>query len=100
MKLLETLSLIERTDQLIRLKATGTPTQLANKLTISERSARRLINTMKEMGAPIKYCTHRRSYYYEDNVYFRFGFYCKGGEAERLYGGSINFLENILIYFQ
>jgi len=43
---------------------------------------------MKEMGAPIKYCTHRRSYYYESRVFFKFGFFCKGGETERFYGGE------------
>ena len=93
MKLLQTLELIDRTDQLIRLKATGTPTELAIKLTLSERTVRRLINTMKEMGAPIKYCIHRQSYYYEDSVYFRFGFYCKQGAIERLYGGVRKFSE-------
>ncbi|MEO1628156.1 MAG: hypothetical protein AAFV25_23605, partial [Bacteroidota bacterium] len=36
-------------------------------------------------------CTYRRSYYYEDSVHFKFGFYCRQGETERLYGGMGEF---------
>ncbi len=87
MKLFETLQMIERVDQLIRLKATGTPTQLAQRLQLSERSIYNVIEIMKEMGAPIYYNRSRRSYCYEENVKFKFGFYFKEGESERLYGG-------------
>ena len=88
MKLLQTLQVISRTDQLIRLKATGTSAELAKRLTVSERSVRRLLTTMKQMGAPIKYCTSRKTYYYEETVHFRFGFYCKQEDLEKLYGGT------------
>lgn len=87
MKLVELLKRIERIDQLIRLKATGTPKRLAEKLEISERSVHRIIDTMKNMGAPIYYCLTRQSYCYEDDVEFKYGFYIKKGEAQAMVGG-------------
>lgn len=75
MRFNERVSLIERIDQLIRLKATGTPSSLAERLNISEASLFRIINEMKELDAPISYCIASQSYFYETPVSFRFGFY-------------------------
>ena len=97
MKLLESLSRIERIDQFVRLKATGTPTQLAQRLRLSERSIFNIIEMMKGMGAPIYYNKVRQSYCYQQDVEFKFGFYCKEGETERLYGGVGNSFE---LFFQ
>ncbi|MFV0238126.1 MAG: hypothetical protein ACK5HU_06320 [Flavobacteriales bacterium] len=69
--------LIERIDQLIKLKATGTPSNLAIKLKISEASLFRIINEMKELEAPISYCINTQSYVYENPVSFQFGFYTR-----------------------
>lgn len=88
MKLLESLERIERIDQLVRLKATGTPKCLARRLEISERSIHRLIEMMKSMGAPIYYSISRQSYCYEKEVEFRFGFYLNDGHSEELFGGT------------
>jgi hypothetical protein len=56
--------LIERTDRLIRLQATGTSYQLADTLCISRASVFRLLKYLKTMDAPIKYCKYRKTYYY------------------------------------
>jgi predicted DNA-binding transcriptional regulator YafY len=61
----EILELIEKTDRLIRLKATGTSAQLADKLGISRASVFRLLQYLRTMGAPIKYCKYRKTYYYQ-----------------------------------
>ena len=53
---------LEHIDNLIRIKGTGTPDQLAHRLGMSRRSLFDYLNLMK---APIKYCSHRQSYYYE-----------------------------------
>ena len=45
----------KRIDQLIRLKATGTPKELAEKLHISEALLYLTLSEMKELGAPICY---------------------------------------------
>lgn len=93
MKLLESLDRIDRIDQLVRLKATGTPKRLAQKLEISERSVHRLIDMMKNMGAPIYYSISRQCYCYEKDVEFRFGFYMKGNNSGELFGGMGNSFE-------
>lgn len=70
----EKIKTIERIDHLIRTKATGTPSQLSSKLDISERCLYDLLNIMKELKAPIRYCTERRSYLYTYEVTWSFGF--------------------------
>lgn len=65
---------LERIDQLIRIKATGTPTELASKLGISERSVYEYLNLMKELGAPIKFNSYRQSYYYDEEGSFTISF--------------------------
>ena len=76
-KLLQQIELIERIDQLIRLKATGTPKTFANRLNISEASLYRLIDTIKEMGAPVEFSVRYQSYIYSDEVNFMCGFFLK-----------------------
>lgn len=88
MKLITTLQTIQRIDQLVRLKATGTPTQLAKRIKLSERSIYNIVDTMKIMGAPIYYNKSRRSYCYEKDVQFKFGFYCQDNEVKNLTGGT------------
>ena len=65
---------IERLDQLIRLKATGVPKQLAKKFNTTERNIYRLLNQLKEMGCPIYFDKERESYCYknEGQIIFKF----------------------------
>lgn len=72
MKLMDQLHLLGRLDQLIRLKATGTPRQLAKRLGVSERQTFRLIGELKGYGFPIEYCKTAKSYYYTGVVQIRF----------------------------
>jgi len=65
---------ISRIDRLIRLKATGSPADLAQRLKISESGLYRYIGYMRLMGAPIIFCKIRNSYAYEDNGKFQVGF--------------------------
>lgn len=67
---------LERIDYLIRKKATGTPSTLAQKLGVSDRCLHYYIKLMKEdLKAPIKFCRHRNSYFYEGEGRFHFCFY-------------------------
>lgn len=89
-KLLQQIELIERIDQLIRIKATGTPKFLAERLDISEASLYRLIETIKEMGAPIEFSIRYQSYIYLNEVNFMCGFFLKElsySEIHNLNGG-------------
>lgn len=65
---------IERLDHLIKLKATGSPKELAKKLDITERTVYRIIKQLKEMGCPIYFDKARKSYCYEQqgNLTFKF----------------------------
>jgi len=56
---------ILRIDELIRIKGTGTPSELAEKIGISERSMYEYIRLMKEFGAPVAYSRQRKSYFYK-----------------------------------
>lgn len=74
MTFLEKISTIDRLDQLIRMKATGAPDELANKLGVSRRTVFDIINTMKKMDAPIGFCKHRKTYYYQYECKLFIGF--------------------------
>ena len=65
---------IESIDRLVRIKATGTPKELADRLKISERSLYETLNLMKELGTPIRYSNDKRSYFYENEGAFSFQF--------------------------
>jgi biotin operon repressor len=79
-----------RLDQLIRLKATGTPKQLAEKIGISRRQLLRDIAQLKARGFPIDYCKYKQCYYYSQAVKMNFEVIIgaaklmaiKGGEGE------------------
>jgi DNA-binding IclR family transcriptional regulator len=56
------------TEKLTQLKAfitignTGTPHELANRLNISERTTRRMVEKLKEQKMPVRYCRKTKSY--------------------------------------
>ena len=64
MKVIKQLKVLSRVDALIRRKATGTATQLADRLQVSHRTATRLLEELRWLDAPIEYCSKRRTYYY------------------------------------
>lgn len=93
-KLIYQIELIERIDQLIRLKSTGNPKKLAEKFNVSESSIYRLIETIKDLGAPVEYSISHQSYIYTDGVDFLFGFFVKElsvEEHKKINGGFKNF---------
>lgn len=64
---------MERLHNLIKAKATGTPKSLANKLNLSERQIRRLIDYMRtDLAIPIEYRAEKESYCYTSEVHFAF----------------------------
>ena len=65
---------LSRIDQLIRIKGTGTPSELAGKIGISERSTYEYIRLMKDFGAPVLYSRQRKSYYYRQDGRFLISF--------------------------
>lgn len=90
-KFFEILDLIDRLDGLIRRKATGKPSELARRLNVCERKVYQLIDTLRNLGAPVEYCPHRESYYYTSDVEFRRELFVQRVDAEKIKGGE-NFL--------
>lgn len=70
MSLLKYVDRLKRMDDLIRRKATGRAGEFASKLGISRSMLMENLREMKEMGAQIYYCPHRRSYYYVNDFNF------------------------------
>lgn len=52
----------DRIVNLARLKGTGSPSDLAVRLEISERSVKRFVREIREEGTDIRYCQIRMSY--------------------------------------
>ncbi len=58
----------ERIIQLIKLKSTGSPSEFANKLCLSERTIYRIIKDLKELKClKIEYSEYYKSYIFSDN---------------------------------
>lgn len=92
-QLTKQIALLERVDQLVRLKATGRPKQLADRLEVSEATIFRIIETMKEMNAPVCYDISRQSYVYTETARFKCGFFIQELDAfeERNLSGGTSF---------
>ncbi len=65
---------LERLDSLIRTKSTGTPSELAERMKMSERNLYYTLRIMKKAGAPIVYNKVRKSYCYKEEGRFSLGF--------------------------
>lgn len=55
---------VKRLHELIRLKSTGTPEKLAQRMNISRATVFRKIDYLKALGAEIEYDRDRMTYYY------------------------------------
>jgi hypothetical protein len=65
----------KKIDNLICLKATGSPDELARVVGLSRRQTLQILKDMKEhFSAPIKYNSSRKSYIYTEDGYFALGF--------------------------
>lgn len=74
MSLAERRNIYLRIDRMIRLRMTGGPLHLAQRINISRSTFFRYIEDMRELGAPIEYNEKNQCYYYRENGGFEFGF--------------------------
>ena len=72
MNIFTDLFLLQRIDHLIRTRATGTPTQLAERLDISQRKLYRLMGEFRDQGFPITYDKQADTYFYSEPVKIEF----------------------------
>lgn len=64
MSFTEKVQLLERLDQLIRLKATGTPDELGLKLKVARCTVYDFIACLESLGGEIEYSRSNRSFIY------------------------------------
>ena len=88
MKMIEQLNQLDRIDCLIRRKATGSPNKLANRLCVSRRTVFNLLETLRAFGAEIDYDRHRESYYYTNQIRFRFDAIVEFPKERAITGGA------------
>jgi biotin operon repressor len=65
---------LETLHQQINNGSTGSPAELAQLMGFSERTIKRYIAQLRQMGAEISYCYQRNTYYYTTPVTFWFGY--------------------------
>lgn len=68
---------MQRMDELIRRKATGNPTQFADKVRVNRSTLMRSLTDLKNLGAPINFDSINQTYYYEYDGSLEFGFRCE-----------------------
>ena len=64
MKTIKQLEQLRKAHQLIKQENTGTPSEFANKLNISNRQIYNITDYLKEIDAPIEYNRKTETYYY------------------------------------
>ncbi len=74
MKLGNYLHRVEMIDQLIQGRSTGTPSELAATIGISESMLYNYLQFMRQSGAPIEYSKTRKTYFYRQKGTFNFSF--------------------------
>lgn len=92
---------VQQLHTLLKRKATGTPRELAKKLKLSERQTLEYVRELKDLGIPIAFCKHQKTYYYEKEVIFKFEFRTLSpDELQNLEGGrslcSQNLFQSLL----
>ncbi len=93
MNFMKQIERIKRVDMYIRHKTTGDPGEFSNKLNISKRQLYRIIEELKDYGAPIEYNRSLRTFYYKDGdfemkVNFSMQFITEKDKRE-IYGGFV-----------
>lgn len=78
-------------DQLITLKCTGSPKELAERLNLSERAWYKLRDELvNDLHIPLEYDSTKRSYVYKENGNIIMGFKkLNGAELSDKFGGGI-----------
>ncbi|GHU87353.1 hypothetical protein FACS1894155_00220 [Bacteroidia bacterium] len=95
MILFRQMELLQRIHKLIDAACTGTPYEFAGRLRISERYLRKIIDEMKDLGAPIDYSRKNITYYYVEPFEIKVSCIFRrlsAQEQENIYGGNIFYL--------
>ncbi|NNK18879.1 MAG: HTH domain-containing protein [Maribacter sp.] len=91
MKTIKNLERLQQIHQLIEIERTGSPTELANKLRISQRLVYNLIEQLKDFKAAIRYDRGRKTYYYYEDFRLEVNIsvsVMSNNEVTQIFGGS------------
>ena len=101
MSRLETLKNLIVLEKLIRERRTGTPEELANRLSISRSSLYELISDIKSHDINIKYCRTDRTFHYDCNkvieILFKVKVVTDTDELRNISGGYTLFFSKIQV---
>jgi bacteriocin-like protein len=91
-------TLLQTLDYYIRRKATGNPSQFAQKIGVSKRSILRILKDLKELNIPFKYSKNRNSYHYTEDGHIKKDLFERTKpltkeELKKINGGSFSLLE-------
>lgn len=67
-------SRLQRMDDLIRRKATGTPTEFAHRMDLSRSMLFKYLEVIKELDGPVQYSSQLQTYYYSEQVELSLGY--------------------------
>lgn len=96
-KNIQQLERIKKTNKLIKEQETGTPDRFANQLNIGKRQLYNILDNLKIIGASIKYCRKKETFYYVDDFDLQINYSVKVIKKETMnsiFGGSIIFANN------
>lgn len=96
MKTIKNLERLQQVHQLIEIERTGTPTELARKLYVSERLVYNLLEQLKDFRASICYDRGRKTYYYCEEFRLEVSIsvsVMSNNEVTQIFGGSY-FIKN------
>lgn len=99
MKTLKQLERLRKAHQLIQQECTGTPSEFANKLNISERQLYNITDYLKKIDAPIEYQRKTQTYYYTTSFDLLVNVSVQvliADEVRNIYAGSTFLNENFL----
>jgi DNA-binding transcriptional ArsR family regulator len=85
MSFIEKYKKLEALHQLIKMKATGKPEQLAQRLQLSRRTLYNHLDELRDFGANIEYCRQRETFEYLEQFDF-----CLTIELNTIRGGAKN----------
>lgn len=74
MKTIKHIERLQRLHNLIKMECTGSPTEIAERLHISERTVYYLLDQLRDYDAQIQYDRGRKTYYYEDEFVLEVNF--------------------------
>lgn len=94
MGFIDQINLLSRIHHMLELKCTGSPSEFAYKLGISERTLFRKLEELRDSGIEIRYASEQRSYVYPNNTRIRVEMIKDESETKTVKGG---FAENFNI---